>query len=140
MIIFSDCSVNRKGNKWKDPLLFLHTHINAAHYGYKNYSHFLRLIYWYKWHDITEKNIANFHINILYKYHWFSMNSFWPPGLRPSLCDVHNSLNTDPLLLLSAGGQANSVKSKIISTPINNQLQNCCLSDRPEKPKKEVAI
>lgn len=90
-------------------------------------------------YTISLKNITNFHTNMLSKYHWFSMNS-WPPGLRLSPYDVHNSLNTDPLLLLSVGGQANSVKSKIISSPINNQLQNCRLSDRPEKPRKEVAI
>lgn len=76
-------------------------------------------------YTISLKNITNFHPNILCKYHWFSMNSFWPPGLKLSPCDVHNSLNTDTLLLLSVGGQANSVKSKIISSPINNQLQDC---------------
>lgn len=91
-------------------------------------------------YTLSLKNITHFHTNILCKYHWFSMNSFWPPGLRLSLYDVHNSLNTDILLLLSVGGQANSVKSKIISSPINNQLQDCCLTDRPEKPRKGMAI
>lgn len=65
--------------------------------------------------------VDNFYTDILRKYHWVSANSLWPSGQRPSLCDVHNSLNTDPLLLLGVGGQANSVKSKIISSPINNQ-------------------
>lgn len=91
-------------------------------------------------YTIVLKNISNFHANILCKYQWFSMNSFWPSGRRLSLCDVRNSLNTDPLLLFSVGGQADTVKSKIISRPINNQLHNCCLSDGPEKLRKEVAI
>lgn len=91
-------------------------------------------------YTIALKNISNFHANILCKYQWFSMNSFWPSGRRLSLCDVRNSLNTDPLVLFRVGGQANTAKSKIISRPINNQLHNCRLSDRPEKLRKEVAI
>lgn len=86
-------------------------------------------------YTISLEIVDNFYTDILCKYHWVSVNSFWPSGPRPSLCDVHNSLNTDPLLLLSVGGHANSVKSKIISSPINNQLQDCCLSDRAEKPR-----
>lgn len=75
------------------------------------------------------KNVIRYCANMLGKYHWFPVNFFWPPGLRLSVCDVHNSLNTDPLLLLSIWGQTCGVKSKIISSPINNQLQDCCPND-----------
>lgn len=95
----------------------------------------------YTWYNSSggeggeEKKVISYHANTLCKYHWFSMNSFWPAGLRLLLCDVHNSLNTGPLLLLGVGGQACSVKSKRISSPINNQLQDCSPNDRPEKSK-----
>lgn len=88
---------------------------------------------WYNSFGKKKKKVISYHANTLCKYHWFSMNSFWPSGLRLLLCDVHNSLNTGPLLLLRVGGQACSVKSKRISSPINNQLQDCSPNDRPEK-------
>lgn len=95
----------------------------------------LRLTYWNKLYLVSflmgrGQTVISYHATTLCKYHWFSMNSFWPTGLRLLLCDVHNSLNTGPLLLLRIGGQACSVKSKRISSPINNQLQDCSPNDR----------
>lgn len=119
-------------------LFFLSIQTNAVYHVRRKYRHFLDCLIDINY-TVSLEIVDNFYTNLLRKYHWVSVNSLWPSGRRPSLCDVHNSLNTDPLLLLGVGGQANSVKSKIISSPINNQLQDCYLSDRAEKPKK-VAV